>query len=298
MTGPVGGYAFEFRGVTKRFKHTVALDRVDLAVPAGAVVGLIGRNGSGKSTLLRHVVGLYLPSEGACVTLGQAAAALDAGTLARIGVVQQEADFIPWMRVGQQLRYLSSFYDRWDRVLEDRLVRDLELDRTARIGTLPPGNLQKLALVLAFCHHPDLVLLDEPVSALDPLAREAMLRFLLEVARTDGPTLVVSSHVLRDVERVVDRVICLEQGRVTEHAELDELLERWAEWKVTAHHGTLPQHLPEPWVVQQEGAGREARLLVRDAAGELQAFRSAYRAEVEVRPVTLERLFPRLIGRP
>jgi ABC-2 type transport system ATP-binding protein len=291
MTG-----VLELREVTKRFGRTVALDRITLDVPTASVTGLIGKNGSGKTTLIRHAIGLYLPTSGACVTLGCPTADLGAAELSRIGVVQQDGRFLYWMRVGQQIRYIASFYPRWDLALEERLVAELELDRDARIGALSPGNAQKLGILLAVCHHPELLLLDEPLSALDPIARQSMLSFLLELFREHETTIVISSHVLRDIEQIVDRIICLDRGTVTADAPLDELHDRYAEWIVTSPVGELPERFPEDFILQQHGDRRRAQLVVADATDRLETFSSRWSALVETRPLNLERIFPFLVS--
>jgi ABC-2 type transport system ATP-binding protein len=219
--------AFELRQVTKRYGRTVALDAVSLAVPQRSIVGLVGRNGSGKTTLLQHVTGLVLPDSGECVTLGRPAARLDRAELVRLGVVQQHDRLLEWMRAGQLLEYVSTFYDRWDRALERSLLASLEVDPDSRVGTLSPGTLQKLALIVATCHHPDLLLLDEPLSDLDPLARQDVLALLLDRFSSADMTIVISSHMLHDIEPVIDRIICLDAGRVVADDTLDDLKERY-----------------------------------------------------------------------
>ena len=288
-------YVFETSGLSKRFDGTTALDAVDLAVPAGALVGLVGRNGSGKTTLLRHAVGLYLPTSGFCLTLGKASGELGHDELARIGVVPQENRFLDWMTVEQHLRYVASFYPRWDRARERRLRRDLELDMGARVGTLSAGNAQKLAIVLAMCHHPELLLLDEPMSDLDPIVRGRLLAFLVDVVGEDSATVVVSSHVLRDIEQIVDRVICLDHGRVAADSALDDLKELYAEWRVTSRR-RLPARFDDVFVLGQEIDGHAASLLVKQAPGDLESFRAAHDAEVSSQPLNLERIFPLLIA--
>lgn len=290
--------AFELHGLTKRFGGTTALDGVTLEIPAGAVVGLVGRNGSGKTTLLRHVVGLYVPTEGRCATLGTPADRLGADEFRRIGVVHQRGGCLYWMTVEQHLRYVASFYPSWDRDLENRLVDELEVDRTAKTGALSPGNLQKVALLTAVCHHPELLVLDEPVSAMDPIVRERTLAFLLERLQHDRNTIIVSSHVLRDIEQIVSHVVCLERGRVIVDAPLDQLQEQYAEWTVTSRSAALPAAFPEPFVLTSRGEGRRAHLIVRDDAETLAAFRTRYEADVETRPLNLERMFPFLLREP
>jgi ABC-2 type transport system ATP-binding protein len=289
--------AFSFRNVTKRFGKTTALDGVTVDVPDGRIVGLIGKNGSGKSTMLRHVVGLQLPTSGECQTLGTATPALDAAELSRIGAVHQDDKFLTWMRVDQQLRYVASFYERWDTDLEQRLLRSLELDGRAKIRSLSPGNVQKLAIILAICHHPSLLLLDEPLSDLDPIARETMLSMLLERFRSGDMTIVISSHILRDIERIVDSVICLDRGRLVTHESLDTLQERFGEWIVASPDGRLPALFGEPFVIEQRGDVHQAQLVVRDPVLHIDRFRLQHTGvTVTHRPLNLERVFPLLIG--
>jgi ABC-2 type transport system ATP-binding protein len=287
---------FELEGVTKTFDSTLALSGIGLRAGPGRVLGLVGRNGSGKTTLLRLLCGLTLPTRGSCRVLGRASQDLGPEELARIGVVHQESRFLPWMSVGQHLAYVASFYAGWDRAREQRLVDELDLDRHARIGTLSPGNVQKLALVSAMAHAPDLLLLDEPVSALDPVSREALLGALLELIQREGTTVVVSSHVLRDLERVVDWIVCLDHGRVVVDALLDDLRERFSEWRVLAVNGGLPARFTEGFVLVQEGDHHQARLLVRDAGDAQADFERRYHARIESAPLNLERMFPLWVG--
>ena len=287
---------FEARYLTRRYGRSVALDRIDLAIPSGSVVGLIGLNGSGKTTLLNHVMGLLLPTEGECRTFGVDTARLGSAELGRIGAVHQENRLLGWMTVEQHLRYVAAFHSRWDAERERALVEELGLERGDRVIRLSPGNAQKLAVVLAVCSRPDLLLLDEPVSAMDPIAREKLLSFLLDLVREDGTTVIVSSHVLRDIERVVDRVLCLQEGRVRADTELDELLERFGEWSVSSKNGGLPARFEEEYVLSQDGDAHQARLIVRDGDPDRTAFERRHHVEVVERAVNLERIFPHLLG--
>jgi ABC-type multidrug transport system ATPase subunit len=153
-----------------------------------------------------------------------------------------------------------------------------------------------MAIILAMCHHPALLLLDEPLSDLDPIAREAMLTLLLERFRSEPVTIVISSHILRDVERIVDSVICLDRGRLVSHEPLDALQERFADWVVTSSTGGLPIRFLEPFVLAQQGDGYQARLTVRDPGEHLDAFSARHGVEVSSQPLNLERIFPLLLG--
>ncbi len=288
-------YPFEVSKLTKRFGDLKALDGVDLKIRPRSIVGLVGKNGSGKTTLLRHLMGLSLPSEGRSTTLGKPSEALGHEELIHIGFVPQEVRLLDWMTVGQHLDYVSCFYPRWDVDRQSRLETELELEASAPVGSLSTGNLQKLAVIIAVCHHPTLLVLDEPVSDLDPIVRGRLLQFLLEVVREDQATILVSSHVLRDVEKVVDWVVCLDHGRLVTDAALDELKERYAEWIVVSRDGELPESFSEGYVLEQEVSGREARLLVDLAGTTPAAFEGSHDVDVSVRPLNLEELFPLLL---
>jgi len=300
---------FEARAVTKRFGDKTALDRLTLSLPPESVIGLVGRNGSGKSTLIRTITGLSLPDQGTAMTFGRPVAELAEPELSRIGAVFQTSHHLGWMTVGAQLEFAAAYHRHWDLSRQERLMEVLELHPSERVGTLSPGNAQKLAVLLAICPRPDLLLLDEPVSALDPIAREELLTFLLELVREDDTTILISSHVLVDIERVVDRVVCLERGSVVHDSSLDALLEGYAEWHITAPEGIRLDGIEAggafDWLVEVDQRGRQARLLVRTGA-EGDARRAALAGahgldplrDIHTRAVNLERLFPHLVGRP
>ena len=217
----------ELENVTKRFGSRVALDGVSLRIAEPSIVGLMGKNGSGKSTLLRHICGLQLPTAGVCRTLGVETARLDAPELSRIGIAHQHDNLIGWMRADRLISYVAGFYATWDTALEQRLVKLLEIDRDAGVATSSPGNRQKLSLMLAVCHHPTVLLLDEPLSDLDPIARRDVIDVLLEQFHGREVAIVISSHLLHDLERIADRIVCLDAGRVVADAPLDELKEQY-----------------------------------------------------------------------
>ena len=279
----------------KTFGQLNALDGINLQIIGPSIIGLLGKNGSGKTTLIRQMMGQYLPTGGEIRTLGRISEKMDHQDLVKIGYVPQEIRLLDWMTVGQQLDYVSTFYPQWDDERKRKLLNELELDAESLTGALSQGNLQKLAIILAVCHHPGLLVLDEPVSDLDPIVRRKLLAFLLELMREDEATILVSSHVLRDVEKIVDWVVCLDQGRLVTNEALDTLQELHAEWLVTSRNGELPGQFSEPFIVDQQVGGQEARLLVKDASGELDSFCDRYDADVTIRSLNLEEIFPLLI---
>ncbi len=284
---------FVARQITKRYDQHVALKDFSLEVPAGRVVGLLGRNGAGKTTLLNIAAGLVLPTSGESFTFGIPGANLDSPQLTRLGVVQQEGRCIEWMTVRQHLDFNASFYPGWDRELEKRLVAALEVDPARKIVQLSTGDRQKVNILLGVCHRPELLLLDEPMSALDPIVRARLLDQLLERLREDGCTVVISSHILDDVEKIVDWIVGIDQGELVEDRAFDELQESYAEWTLISPHGSLPASFSEPYILSHQGDERQALLRVhtRDAgaAGRLAA---SVQAEIRVRPLNLEEMFP------
>ena len=283
--------------LTKTYSDKNALDGIDLSVPADHVVGLLGRNGAGKTTLLQLAAGILLPTSGSCRTLGQRSDLLDTPQLSRLGLVPQEGRFIEWMTAAQHLDFTASFYPTWDRDLQQRLVGVLEVPLGQKIANLSTGDRQKVAILLGVCHRPALLLLDEPMSSLDPIARARMLDVLLERLRDDGCTVVISSHILNDVEKIVDWVVALDAGRVTENAPFDELQENFAEWTVTSTNGGLPAAFAEPFVLRHQGDARQALLRVRTADPEAAArFAAAHHVQISTRPLNLDEMFPLLIA--
>ncbi len=206
------GPAVLAEGLSLQYGEQTALDGIDLAIPPGAVVGLVGRNGAGKSSLLRCLVGLTAPSAGRSSLLGCPSLRLDDPTRERLGYVAQTPDLFGWMGTWEQVETLGRAYARWDRARALRLALRMELPLHGKAGRLSLGDQQKLAVVLALAHDPDLLLLDEPVASLDPVSRREFLRVLF--AERDDRTIVLSSHLLGDLERIVSHVAFLRAGRL------------------------------------------------------------------------------------
>lgn len=282
--------AIEVVQLVKRFGEQLALDGVTFTLPRGRIVGLVGRNGSGKTTLLSTLHGLTLPTSGSATILGTGSAELGESTLARIGVVQQSHRFLPWMTGREHLDFVRSFYERWDGVREVRLVMAFDLDLHRRIGDLSPGDVQKIAIITGVCHRPEVLLLDEPAAALDPPSRETLLTLLVEILREDEPLIIVSSHVLDDIERLVDWILCLDRGRLVRNEALDDLQERYAEWRVVADE-PLPTAFSEAWILDSRVEGRQAVLTVERAAEYRAGFEASHRATIDERPIRLSRMF-------
>ncbi|MCL2639367.1 MAG: ABC transporter ATP-binding protein [Phycisphaerales bacterium] len=216
----------ELRGVVKNFKEKRVLFGATLRVEAGSVLGLVGVNGAGKTTLLKCALGLLRPTEGEAFVLGENAWGMPATVKERIGYVPQDMKLIDYMSVDQLIAYTGSFYERWNKGLVERLKGELGIDGKASAGVLSGGEKQKVAILLALGHEPELVVLDEPAAALDPLARRTFLRLVVELAEPGKRTVVFSTHILSDLERVADRVAVLQHGKIAYEGLLENLKEQ------------------------------------------------------------------------
>lgn len=215
--------AMDVTDLHKQFGSTKVLQGVNLQIPRGQVIGLLGLNGSGKSTLIKCLLGLLKPNRGSVTMLGRDAWHLDDEQKLKLGYVPQEIALYPWMTVRQTVEYVSAFYHTWDTKWSDELLRRWELPLHDRFGPLSVGQKQKLALVLALGHRPELLILDEPVASLDPVARRWFLESILEMAADEQHTVLFSTHITSDLERVASHVALMKQGQVVFHDELDAL---------------------------------------------------------------------------
>lgn len=212
--------------LARRFGGKVALDQVTLSVPHGSVFGLVGENGAGKTTLIKHLLGLLKPDAGSVRVFGLDPVRSPAEVLGRIGFLSEDRDLPTWMRVRELLRYLQPFYRNWDATYANELLTRFELDPEARIKNLSRGQTAKLGLLAALAHRPELLLLDEPSSGLDPVVRRDILEAIIRTVSQEGRTVVFSSHLLDEVERVCDQVAFLHAGKLVLCATLDEIKQR------------------------------------------------------------------------
>jgi ABC-2 type transport system ATP-binding protein len=215
--------ALEAVDLGKRYGRRWALTDCTLSIPTGRVVGLVGPNGAGKTTLLHLAVGLLEPSAGTISVLGDRAGSGPA-LLARVGFLAQDSPTYARLTVGQHLRMGEWLNPTWDSAFATSRVEELRLDVHQRAGTLSGGQRAQLALTLAVAKRPQLLLLDEPVASLDPLARRDFLQTLMEVVAAKGVSVVLSSHLVADLERVCDYLVVLVAGQVALTGEVDELL--------------------------------------------------------------------------
>ncbi len=287
----------EIRGLTRQFAATRALDNVSLAVPRGVVFGLIGANGAGKTTLIRHVLGLLRAQAGSVRVFGRDPVREPVGVLSRVGYLSEEGDLPGWMRVGELMRYLRAFYPRWDEDYAEDLRRQFALDRSAKVKELSKGQRARAGLLVALAYRPELLLLDEPSSGLDPIVRRDILGAIVRTIADEGRTVLFSSHLLDEVERVSDRVAMLDSGRVLFAGDCDEI--KAAHYRLTLRF--LDAHSQPPslgGVLSWEGHGREWTAIAGGRLDELVSAASAAGAEVvEQAALSLDEIFLARAGR-
>src|SRR5262245_4321828 len=213
----------EIRRVTRRFGSKTALDDVSLTVPRGGVFGLIGGHGAGTTTLIKHILGMLKAQTGSVSVFGLDPVQNPVGTLGRIGYLSEDRDLPNWMRVGELMRYTQAFFPTWDEKFAEELREAFDLDRLARVKTLSRGQRARAGLLVALAHRPELLVLDEPSSGLDPVVRRDILGAIIRTIADEGRTVLFSSHLLDEVERVADRVAIIHQGRVLLTAAMDEV---------------------------------------------------------------------------
>ena len=211
--------------LTRHFGAKTALSSVTLAVPRGAVYGLVGANGAGKTTLIKHILGLLRAQRGSVRVLGRDPVADPVGVLSRIGYLSEENDLPEWMRVGELMRYSRAFYSSWDDAYAEELRRTFTLDAEAKIRTLSKGQKARAGLLVALAYRPELLVLDEPSSGLDPVVRRDILGAILRTIADEGRTVLFSSHLLDEVEQVADRIAMIREGRIVLDAPLHEIRE-------------------------------------------------------------------------
>ena len=216
-------FAVQAIGLSKQYGRRWALRDCTLEIPEGKVVGLVGPNGAGKTTLLHLAVGLLEPTSGSISVLG-ARPADGPEQLGRVGFVAQDTPVYARLSVAQHLRMGAWLNPGWDMEIAESRIKQLDLDPRQRAGTLSGGQRAQLALTLAIAKRPECLILDEPVASLDPLARREFLRSLMEVVAAEGISVVLSSHLIADLERVCDYLVVLVASRVQVAGDVSDLL--------------------------------------------------------------------------
>ena len=218
--------AISVEALTRRFGRRTAVDGLTFEVPAGSVCGFLGRNGSGKTTTIRMLMNLLLPTAGRATLLGLDSRRDHSALMRRVGYVADAPLPYDWMKVRELVWFTARLHPSWNQARVDSLLDRFQLDREQKIRHLSRGTQAQLALALALGGDPELLILDEPATGLDVLVRRDFLEGVIQLMQQDGRTVLFSTHLLHDVERVADRVLVIDQGRLVAEGTLDEIKQR------------------------------------------------------------------------
>lgn len=287
QAGPV----IEVEKLTRAFRRKIALDNVSLTVPRGVVFGVVGENGAGKTTLIKLLLGLLEPMGGTVRVFGLDPVSDPVGVLSRVGYLSEDRDLPNWMRVRELMDYTQAFYPGWDQAYAEELRATFNLDLPAKIRHLSRGERAKAALLVALAYRPELLILDEPSSGLDPLVRRHILGAIIRMAADEGRTVFFSSHLLDEVERVSDHVAMIHKGKIVLCAPLDEI--KGNHHRLTLRFGEPRDEPPKlAGALGCEGSGREWTMLCDGQLDELKAEAAKLNAEVvEQGTPSLEEIF-------
>jgi ABC-2 type transport system ATP-binding protein len=286
------GPVIETKGLRSSYGGRSVLDGLDLRLEEGATLGFLGRNGAGKTTTLRILVGLRRAEAGSARVFGHDAWDLAVPLKRRIGYLPEGAPGFPWMRVGELARFAASCNPLWDDDYARSLARRLALPVDAKVGGLSLGEARRLGLLLALAHRPDLLVLDEPAGGLDPAVRREFLDVVLDLISREGKSVILSSHLLDDVERVASHIGILEGGRMTALAPIDALQDAVREVAIEGPARLAKRDLPGALRLRRTGEQAWVATLAdgrEEALAALQARLAG--ARVEARALSLEEIF-------
>ena len=236
--------ALKLTNICKTFGKEVVLHDLNWDVPTGKVIGLLGCNGAGKSTLLECALGLREVSSGSAILMGESNFNLSESTKQKIAYVPQNSELFEWMTGREMLDYFKAMYSHWNDAKTNKLLKQWKIDANKKIAHLSGGQKQRLSIIRALAHDPELLILDEPVASLDPLGRREFLNELINDVIDRQTTVIFSTHILSDIERIAMDVAFLREGKIVLQGEIDHLLETIC--KVSGNPVDLHQFLQHP----------------------------------------------------
>lgn len=287
----------EVNNLSRSFNNKQALDDISFRIIAGQVYGLVGANGAGKTTLIKHLLGLLRAQSGSVQVFGFDPVLNPVGVLSRIGYLSEERELPEWMRISELMSYTQAFHPGWDSNYATELLETFNLDPAKKIKELSKGMRAQAGLVAAVAHRPALLILDEPSSGLDAVVRRDILDAIVRTVADDGRTVLFSSHLLEEVERMSDRILMVHQGQITLSARLDDARRSWHRSRLTFADNL--DYLPAiTGVLSSEGGGRSWSVIHNNALEEFeQSVAAAGGQVIESRNATLEEIFLASAGR-
>lgn len=277
----------EINALNKSFGTHPVLSGLDWRIEPGNIVGLLGRNGAGKTTLIECMLGLRDSQGGQIRLFGETPGQLSDAVKARIGYVPQTADLFEWLTAAQLFAYFRGLYPRWNQSRVDSLMQRWDLPSGQVISKLSVGQKQRLSIIRALAHEPELLVLDEPVASLDPVGRRDFLRELVDSVADRQTTIIFSTHILSDLERIAMQVAFLHEGRIQYQQNLDELMENTV--AVIGNSATLAQLKPGKTLRNSALGGERGKLLAQFSPGQIAELKT--RNDLNLERVGLEDLF-------
>jgi len=288
--------AIAISDLTVRYGRTLAVDNVALNVVKGSVYALVGRNGAGKSSLVRCLLGEQRPEQGTSTLLGEDAWSRRTALMQRIGVVTEEADAPPEMKVSSIARFCSRLYDRWDQGSVETRLRTFGVPTSSRFGSLSKGQKKQVSLALALANSPELLVLDDPTLGLDVVARRSLFEEVIGDLADRGTTIFITTHDLGGVETFADRVGMMENGRLVLDEEVEALKSRFRRIRFAAQPVAIDTAVLRTTVMRSWGAGAEAIVSNYDDLA-FERMRSASNiGAAEVEAMSLEEIFIAIAG--
>lgn len=285
--------AISARNLTKSYgRGVVATNALNLEIESGVVYGLIGRNGAGKTTTLRLLMGLLRPDSGTAHVLGHSLWTAPAAIRQRVAYVSQSQQLPDWMSLADLSRYSRTFYGRWNAGLVERLAQRWELPTAVAVGKLSGGQQRLVAILLALAVSPEVLLLDEPAAGLDPIARDALNTCLVETMLESGCTILLSTHLVADLERLATHVGIMDRGRIVQSGEVEEWHRTLRRVQVVFPGAEPPRDFAIPGALRTQMLGPVVTAIARVTHEEqLDHLREIPGTRVNIFPLTLEEVF-------
>lgn len=291
MLASNSSHPVSLHSLQRKLGGVTILNGITAEVSSGQVIALLGKNGAGKTTLLETILGFGFPSAGDASLWGVKATAIDGDIKQRVGFVPQQDELLAGLNGKDHLELFKAFRKTWNQELVGRLVADWQIPLDIAVGKMSVGQRQKLSILLAMAHEPELLILDEPVASLDPIARRQFLQQLVEIAADENRAVIFSTHIVSDVERVANQVWMLRDGVLAYQGGLDELKETFV--RVTLSFSQpFSQKINWANLVKQKNSGNQIQLTFSHLQPEMeQQLAQEFSAQVHVEYLGLEDIF-------
>ncbi len=283
----------ETKGLTKYFSNKAALENFDLQIQRGSICGFVGRNGAGKTTAIKLLLGFLRPTSGSSSVLGCDSMSLTPEIRRRIGYVTEGHRLFRWMTISQLEKFQRSFFgEKWDKKFFSEMIEYFELSIKQKIKHLSNGQRAQVSLALALAPHPELLIMDDPTLGLDPAIRRQFLQGIIRLIMQQGRSVLFSSHILSDVERVSSRIVVIDKGRLRAHCSIDKFRESVKKAKLS-FTGSIPENIDVEGLLNYRVFGNELEIILVETPDEkiAQWAKAAGAESFEIVPMNLEDQF-------